>query len=678
MLRLALPQGIFVPAIYLLVAAVAYWQVFFGVYPLQWDAIDCFLAWRYAVTELIRDGQWPLWNANAYLGFPLFADPECGAWYPVLWLFSLFGAYDLRSLAMEWCLHTVIAGTGMHLLMRQLGCSRGACLIAGISFMCSGMFVSNAQNFIYLIGIAWFPWVLAGIRRMLTTGSLRHALMAAVPVFMLCAGSYPGITIIAAYATGVYLMLALWQRRAILRDRTGRITLFRALGVFGAASLALCAVVLVPVAYALPWITRTQGLLPEKILENPLSLKAMVSFLFPFAVGTPDVEWGSDFSMLNAYCGMFALLFALWALRYADRRYITVFCCALVLLLLAVGSALPFRMWVAHLPGLGLFRHPSIFRFFVIFCLCVLAALAWDKLYVRRKALRNALLALTGLMVLVVVWVWPSGMVSGILEAIQAWQQPGRAVSLTVPARIALQAGFLLLLLLGALWLWHRHWLRWMPALVAIDLILAVQLNAPATIFAPLDAGEQNEKLHTAMHSTSPYDGRPLIQLGGDSLRAGVDLVWRNEGIFLHQPQWDGYNSFVHRGYDALERSGQLAGLIRRPLLFSTADTTARMVVKLSPGGHIEATAEVVAAGPMVLMQNFMPGWKAQVNGRPVPVSVFGGAFVQVPLEAGKNQVLIRYAPQWPGALALLSGALLIVILLYAGFTMRTGAETLR
>lgn len=669
----ALRYGLLMPCVYALMAAVAYWQVFFGVHPLQWDAIDCFLAWRYAVTELIRDGQLPLWNANAYLGFPLFADPECGAWYPVLWFFSLFGSYDLRSLALEWCLHTVIAGTGMHMLMRQVGCSRGAAYLAGIAFMCSGVFVSNAQNFIYLIGIAWFPWVVAGMRRMLAAPTLRNALLAAVPVFMLCAGSYPGITLIAAYSLIVYLLLALWQRRAALKVPAIRLAMLRALAVFGAASLALCSVVLVPVAYALPWITRTQGLLPEKILENPLSLKAMVSFLFPFAVGTPEAAWGSDFSMLNAYCGMFTLLFALWALRYADRRYRTVAICALVLLFLAAGSLFPFRLWVAHLPGLGLFRHPSIFRFFVIFCLCVLGALAWDNLVQRRMAMRNALLAMACVLVFTAVCVWPPGVIAATRDAIEAWQEPGRAVSLTVPVRIVLQAFVLLMLLLLALWLWQRRQLKWIPVLAALDLVIAVQLNAPATIVAPLSAREQNEKLQQAMRSYEPYDGRPLLALGGDSLRAGVDLVWRNEGIFLHQPQWDGYNSFVHRGYDALERSGQLAELIRRPLLFVESDSTARVDVQALAGGRFEATAEVVANGKLVLMQNFMPGWKAEVNGRPVPVSVFSGAFVQVPLEAGKNQVLIRYAPQWPLWLALFSGGLVLAILLYAGITARQG-----
>ncbi|MBL7942883.1 MAG: hypothetical protein JNM00_08960, partial [Flavobacteriales bacterium] len=308
----------FVLLIYMGMAALAYYQVFFFRHTLQWDAIDCFLAWRHAVVELIRDGQLPLWNANAYLGFPLFADPECGAWYPVLWIFSAFGNYDFYSLAAEWCLHTIIAGMGMHVLVKQLGASRSAAFIAGISFMCSGMYVSNAQNFIYLIGISWFPWVMAAVRNMFEKLSIKSALVASLTVYMMFSGSYPGITIIAFYALLVYVGYVVFYRRREWTDRLQRRRWLITVATFGFSSAILCALVLVPVAYAMPWITRTQGLGAEKILENPLSLKAMVSFVFPFAVGDKQVNWGSDFSMLNAYVGLFTLMLAGVGIFFAD------------------------------------------------------------------------------------------------------------------------------------------------------------------------------------------------------------------------------------------------------------------------------------------------------------------------------------------------------------------------
>jgi hypothetical protein len=79
-----------------------------------------------------------------------------------------------------------------------------AAWVAGISFMACGVFVSNAQNFIYLIGLAWMPWVVMYLRLTFHTGKWKYAAWTALVLWMMLTGSYPGISIIAFYCLLAY------------------------------------------------------------------------------------------------------------------------------------------------------------------------------------------------------------------------------------------------------------------------------------------------------------------------------------------------------------------------------------------------------------------------------------------------------------------------------------------
>jgi hypothetical protein len=52
----------------------------------------------------------------------------------------------------------------------------------------------------------------------------------------------------------------------------------------------------------------------------------------------------------------------------------------LVLMILASGDLFPLRWWSRMLPGLDLFRHPSIFRFMGLFAAIVLGAISLSRI----------------------------------------------------------------------------------------------------------------------------------------------------------------------------------------------------------------------------------------------------------------------------------------------------------
>jgi len=82
---------------------------------------------------------------------------------------------------------------------------------------------------------------------------------------------------------------------------------------------------------------------------------------------------------------------------------------------------------------------------------------------------------------------------------------------------------------------------------------------------------------------------------------------------------------------------------------------------------RVSVSVDAGAAGWLVLLDNYYPGWRARVDGRPVAIHPANYAFRGVPIEAGAHSVEFTYAPaslRWGAVisfLALAAGAGLVV-----------------
>ena len=85
-----------------LLTVVVFYPLSFNLLPMKHDAIDCFFPWRYFISSEISQGNFPYWNPYQDLGYPIHADPSSGAWYPIVWVFSLFGKYSLYTINIEY------------------------------------------------------------------------------------------------------------------------------------------------------------------------------------------------------------------------------------------------------------------------------------------------------------------------------------------------------------------------------------------------------------------------------------------------------------------------------------------------------------------------------------------------------------------------------------------------
>ncbi len=148
------------------------------------------------VLEAWREGV-PLWNPHLMNGAPGLATGKQYTHPILLPLAALLGA--ILALAWTSFLHLALAGVGLYLLLRELGCRPLAAVVGALSFELNG-YLLVWLSIPFLAGvIAWTPWVFWGIERAIRRQRL---LPAALGALAFAAQIYSG------YILGAYLTAA--------------------------------------------------------------------------------------------------------------------------------------------------------------------------------------------------------------------------------------------------------------------------------------------------------------------------------------------------------------------------------------------------------------------------------------------------------------------------------------
>jgi hypothetical protein len=110
------------------------------------------------------------------MGAPLLANYQTALFYPPTWIyFILFLIGDVA--AMAWgqailaVLHLSWAAVGMALLIRQLGIRKLGQIVGGLAFGLSGYLVSRAGFLSINSAVAWMPWIILAITKLVESFS---------------------------------------------------------------------------------------------------------------------------------------------------------------------------------------------------------------------------------------------------------------------------------------------------------------------------------------------------------------------------------------------------------------------------------------------------------------------------------------------------------------------------
>jgi hypothetical protein len=699
--------------IFIGIAVLSYAPIALCIHTFRWDMLDVVLPFRYFAGECIRNGIFPAWNPYIFTGSPVCADLQYPLWSPEVWLIGLTSGYSIYILHVLFIGYLVLAGYGMYRLVFHFNGHRNAALLAGIAYMLNGFFTAHGQALFSIIGTAYLPWVVLYTIRFCQQPTFYRTCKLTLFIFLMISSGYQLISII----TG-YLLVAIVTYYAISSFRHSRPHLKKLIShsfLLALFTILVCLVIIVPVMQALPYNDRiSTGVRYVKAIVYPFTWHSLISLAVPFSTVKYPEFFNTDISMRNIYTGLIILLiFFVSVFRKKSGLQWLILAFGFVCLLISFGPALPVhKFFYQYFPLMRNLRMPAYFTAFFVFAVIFIAGLHIPHILDKKsdqKLLQR--LSLAGIVFMTPLLFyslfhaspWPPfhEVFNNFFEYLGA---------LTFHAHAVIQVIFqMLILALLYLALRNDRLASGLYLLVCFEMIVAVNLNSPFTVYDKFKPGAIN----TFMKSQPP--GFPVPSQTPVSENSDRKLthspLWRNMGILTKKISYDGFSSFVLKSYNYMDDSlstlrdslimnppvtlsGNVfhAGDIRKPgRLFKKDDiylddnAFASLPVHLKKGAS-SVLPEIISFSPVeckvkysldtaaviTCMQAFYPGWTARVDGRKTQLFASNLMYISAVAPAGEHTILFRYENKLAFASFLVSCVVftgLLVVLLFRAFS---------
>lgn len=344
---------------------------------------------RSLTVSALQAGRLPFWNPYILLGVPHSANPQAALFYPAALLEAFFPV--VTALVWDQVLHLLWAGAGMFLLSRAQGLDRAGAVVLASAFALSPFLVYRVTAGIptLLAALAWTPWLwLAWL-----SGS-----------WLLLAGGF-ALQLLSGHAQFLVINGAAMAAWALFHD--GRGVLYARLAAAGAAALALTAAQWPLTAQFLRLSVRSvwSGAMSGAYAMPPA---ALWTWLNPAALGTPvGGTWQDVLSVFYETCGGWAgpvaLALAAYGLARGKRR-LPAAILALAGVFLAMGPRGPLSRALLGFAVLSYLRTPSRWLFLTLWACLLLAGSGLAALRGRRLPRGARLLAALASFVPLAIW----------------------------------------------------------------------------------------------------------------------------------------------------------------------------------------------------------------------------------------------------------------------------------
>lgn len=639
-----------------MVLLIAYFPVSLFEVPLSYDMNIDFFPWRFMAAEALNNGEWPFWNPFQVSGYPIHADPQSGVWYPIFWILAIIGGqYSYYDIHIEFLFHLYLAGVGMYKLIYYVKESPAYSLIAGITFMLCGFFVSNSQHLPYVIAAAWLPFCFLYYLKMCNTMTFSNSIKASLSFSMLFTGGYPMLALYTVYTLIMIVTLPMIIQNVKLFFSKANIMAHLWLFVF---FLILTSGLIASLYYALPIFTRAQTMPWSDCSFNPFTPVSFISFLLPFATVSTWEFTGTDISMANAYMGLFFLIsfFCLFGIKSFKENF-AIWFVLILSITLSVGEFLPVRrFFYDYIPTFNISRFPAMFRLFFIFYFIYLVSINFNEFEKKLKS-QFKIIASIFVILLIAVFIYlflkKNMVIDQIVLSSFSLLQKLNTQNTLIHILMQMPWQILLLSLLFLVFKQKQLNIKLLTLLITIDMVSSVWLNLPYTVISPGTSIKQTQEFVSHVPKGFPSPGFKKVIAMNDSSGQFQNL-WRNVSAFKKEPAWDGFSSSFFKGnavlYDYYPEFFRTINT--NPLCYLTSDVrhenhfskdiksknySSNTIYTEEPENRYEQketgkvnsinlTANSVwAAGIsngewLVCMQNNYIGWKCFLNGKEIPI----------------------------------------------------------
>lgn len=680
--------------------------------------INCWIPWRYYISQCFQNHEFPFWNPYQQLGYPIHADLQGPTWYLESILVSMTSGQTNYTLHFLFIFYVFMAGMGMYFLCLGFHTNRAAAFITGVCYMLGGFFVAHVQHFYAIIGAAWLPYILLNYYKMYTTKNYWFAVYAAIFMFFNLTGGNHTFSIILAY---LFITIFIFFIYKAVRDKQKEDALrFIKLNLlFGGLTILLAFVVLAAFYQTAPYISRLSGMSYKDAAVCPLSPQSLLSLLSPFSTVNSIDFYNTDQSMCNIYTGCIMLVFILLACISKKQPIEKIlFGFAIVCLIASFGAYTPLHKFLFnYFPFINRFRFPSYFSLFSVIIFLILgskqlALMAFEAGIGFKKYIRTAIVTLSVLLLIIVfALVKNQGQpfffthnFNTIFEFLQAS---------SFYQNIVLQ-GILQVLILGAFIITlttslKKYWLSIASCLVVIDLIIAVQLNIAYVGISPASPKELHDYIATLPQDfPTPSNDNIIDNTEEIGQKHGL---YRNTSIFHKRISADVFNSYSFKNYSLLSDSLPVLfkAMLHNPMAYlsneiypaskvsmldSSSITNKTIVLqdqdyallrekveKTTHNSLIENTSIVdfspnkirlkVHSGKqqlLTLLQSHYTGWQATIDQNPSTIYLSNYLTMTVVVPKGEHEIVFSYSNPLIVIAAIISYTTFLILLILLSY----------
>ncbi|PIU83172.1 MAG: hypothetical protein COS68_05345 [Elusimicrobia bacterium CG06_land_8_20_14_3_00_38_11] len=354
-----------------LVIIIIYWKTvfLFGLFSAHFpeinDIIAMYFPFRSFFADSIRNGMFPLWSSDIFLGFPLHAESQGGFFYPPNILFAILppgAAYNF-----VFVLHSFLSGFFTYLFARAIKLKKSASILASIVFAFSGFSAVHNEHMNLLNAISWIPLVFLFVNKI--SQKKLWLILSLIFANQFLSG-FPQVLYYSAIVGFIYLIFLSKDLKLILR-------FFLAIGF--AFLISFCQVL--PTVELIPYSHRAYGVVKEEMFAWGYYIKDLLFFIMPYIFGNPAMgtytRKDSLFGENCAYVGVITILIAfIYILKNFKKEKETRFFSLLLLFLIFVVLSFPYLhyLYFKIMPGFKYFRIPQRLLIFVVFSLAILSA----------------------------------------------------------------------------------------------------------------------------------------------------------------------------------------------------------------------------------------------------------------------------------------------------------------
>lgn len=499
--------------------------------PLISDVFSTLILWKYLSTDILKSGQWPLWNPYSFSGTPLLATFQSATLYPlnILLLLPKYFGWGIFIFS-----QTLIAAIGMYLLLSTWLSSKLARMSGAVIFALGGLMTTWLETGIAVHAIIWLPFSLFFTDRYFHTLRIRYLLLLIISlVFSILAGHVQMVTF-SFIILLIFSFLNCWGKN---------INLFYIyclpiiLSLF--LSLTVCSIQILPSLDLLGKSIRLNETYTTDFNHGLLPFRELLRFFIADFFGNPVTQnyWGFlNYFETSNFMGSLTLPLLIFSFLFLKRGKITIFFLLIFILslLLSFSNPLSQSIYQMRFPLLTS-SYASRMLFITLFSVAALSAFSINQILTvqNKKQEQNFFISTT--------WGWAS--LTGILiGAILSYQ-----IAKTPPLLVTVRNSVIPVLISSiflALFIFTKNI---KPGIISAKKNL---LFISLFILITVDLGRYFLKFNPFVGQNLIFPNTPVIQFL--QKQPGQFRIGREHAEVLPPNTWTAYNLQSIEGYDPL------------------------------------------------------------------------------------------------------------------------------